>query len=113
MHETCLLDDDGKSVNKFPETMEKVFVQLKPMRDLFAPALESYFERFREVMRRDERLVFVRRIGLTVEDEAPEQERKWLKRIKGGGGCWSLEGSIIPEHWLSGVFIFVDLFEYK
>jgi hypothetical protein len=92
------MDEDGNDVDKFPETVEKVFVQLNPMRDLFTPVAEGYLERFRGVMRRDERLVFVRRNGLAVGDEALEQEKKWMERIEGGEGYWSSEGSIIPEH---------------
>jgi hypothetical protein len=98
MNETYPTDLDGNDMDKFPETVEKVFVQLNPMRDLFTPVAEAYLERFRGVMRRDERLLFVRRNGLAVEDEALEQEKKWVERIEGGEGCWSSEGSIIPKH---------------
>jgi len=94
MNETYPTDLDGNAMDKFPETVEKVFVQLNPMRDLFTPVAEAYLKRFRGVMRRDERLLFVRKNGLAVEDEALEQEKKWMERIEGGEGCWSSFQSI-------------------
>jgi hypothetical protein len=92
------VDVFGKEAEKFPETVEKVFVQLAPMRDIFTALLENYVEGFRGFVRKDERFAFVQRKGLAVEADPLEQEKKWLDRLEGGEGCWSLAGSIISEH---------------
>jgi hypothetical protein len=85
----------GETVDRFPETVERVVIQLRPMKDIFTELLDSYLERFREVAQKDERFVFVRRKWVSVEDEPLEQEKRWLDRLEGGEGCWNSEGSIV------------------